>query len=365
MDKVKVLHVGLDPHLGGIETYLMKISSHIDRNRFQFDFLVHDEEHPCFYEELKAMGCNFHFVRSRRTSYLGNIKDLDALFEKEHYDIVHCHLNSLTYITPALRALKAGSKVIVHSRNAGSGQGSSSALLCALNKYRLPYGKITMAAVSDKAGEWMFGKGKPVIVLNNGLDAEHYQYSEEKRGSMRKEFNMAMDAEVIAHVGAFRPQKNHGFLLDIFAFYSKDHPSSKLLLVGDGELKKEMEEKVETLGLGKQVIFAGQRRDLDYILSGSDKFLFPSLYEGFPNALLEAEASGLLAIASDTITKQACLENSICLSLNASPEEWAKTLATPSLVNRQRFTKVVDDAGFGIGSEMQRLVAVYDKVLGK
>lgn len=364
MSRIRILHVGLDTHLGGIETYLLKISSNIDRNRFEFSFLAYDDEKPCFFDELSALGYKFHFVRSRRKSWFGNAKDIRELFSKERFDIIHCHLNSLTYITPALEGLKAGSKVIIHSRNGGSAIGSSSRILGAINRFRMPWDKVKCVAVSDLAGQWMFGKHGDYTVLNNGLDTGKYRYSESSREAIRKEFAIPSDAEVVADVGAFRTQKNHSFLVDVFNQYHKTHPDSRLILVGEGELEDEIKNKVSELGIRDSVLFTGRRTDISAILSASDKYLFPSLYEGFPNALLEAEASGLLCVSSSTITEQACLGNCIRVSLNAPIKDWVSALEHPVVSDRAGCVEMVEKAGFGIGEEINRLENLYNSLSG-
>lgn len=361
--KIKILHVGLDVNLGGIETYLLKISRNIDKSRFDFSFLAYDGIKPCFYKELSALGCNFYFVTSRRTSYLGNIKDLRALFLREKFDIVHVHLNSLTYITPVIEALKAGCRVIAHSRNAGAADGSSSRILCSINRYRFPYNKVTLAAVSDKAGEWMFGKRK-VLVLNNGLDTSLYRFNEEKREKMRKDMNLE-NKIVVIHVGAFRAQKNHKRVIEIFNEYHRRNNNSILLLVGKGELMDKAKALEVSLGLGESVRFLCERKDLDFLLSSSDYFLFPSFYEGFPNALLEAEASGLRCVVSDTITKEAILDNATPLSLDEDNEKWCDALSLPPLCDREKYSDIVEEKGFGIKDEMQRLENLYSSLMEK
>lgn len=364
-DRIKVLHVGLDSRLGGIETYLLKIASHVDRSRFQFDFLAFNGVEPCFYRELSSLGCGFRFVRGRREHFFGNIKDVRMLMENEKYDIVHCHLNSLSYITPALEGLRSGAKVIVHSRNGGASSGSSSRFFCLINKYLLPYDKMTLLAVSDKAGEWMFGRERRFTVLNNGIDTERYKYSFEKRQSFRKQLGIDDDREVVLHVGAFRPQKNHSLLIDIFKEYSISHPSSILVLVGTGELEGKMKDKVSSLDLQDKVLFLGQRLDLDYVLSGSDKFLFPSLYEGFPNALLEAECSGLWCVASSSITKEVMFDSTVSLGLDEPVAKWVEALARGNVANREECSLVVDEKGYGVKSEVERLEGVYMNLLGE
>ena len=364
MSGIRVLHVGLDTHLGGIETYLLKISSNIDRNRFDFGFLAYDNQSPCFFNELSDLGFNFHFVRSRRKSWFGNAKDIRNLLAKEKYDIVHCHLNSLTYITPALEGLKAGAKVIIHSRNGGSAIGSSSRILGAINRLRMPWNKVTRVAVSDLAGKWMFGKNRSFLVLNNGLDTAKYRFSREERTAVRKELDIPQNAEVIANVGAFRTQKNHSFIIDIFKEYHQRHNDSILLLVGEGELEDEIKKKVSECGIENNVIFSGRRSDIGAVLSASDKYLFPSLYEGFPNALIEAETSGLLCVSSTSITEQACLDNCIRVSLDAPVSVWVSALEKPVVSDRSTCVEMVEKAGFGIKEEIARLENLYTTLVG-
>ena len=364
MDKIRILHVGLDTHLGGIETYLLKISSNIDRRCFEFSFLSYDDQKPCFFDELSALGCKFYFVRSRRKSWFGNAKDIRELFSREKFDIIHCHLNSLTYITPAIEGLRAGAKVIIHSRNGGSAMGSSSRILGLINRFRMPWNKVKCVAVSDLAGQWMFGTHREFTVLNNGLDTEKYRYSEQNREAIRKELGIPSDAEVIANVGAFRTQKNHAFLIEVFKQYHQKHPESRLLLVGEGELEDEIKRKVSEYGISNKVIFAGKRNDISAVLSASDKYLFPSLYEGFPNALIEAETSGLLCVSSSTITEQACLDNCLRVSLDAPIADWVSALEHPVVSDRAGCVEMVEKAGFGIREEIERLENLYVSLLG-
>lgn len=359
MRTIHILHVGLDTHLGGIETYLYKITSNIDRNHFKFSFLAYDNEKPCFFDELSALGCKFNYVRSRRRSWFGNKKDVRQLLKKEKFDIIHCHLNSLTYITPALEGLNAGAKVIVHSRNAGSAIDSSSRLLSAINKYRMPWKKVTCAAVSDLASKWMFGNNTPFIILNNGIDTKKYQFSGIDRKQIREELGISEDKEVICNVGAFRTQKNHLFLIDVFKEYHSKHTDSLLILIGEGELKERIEDRIRDNNLKDAVLLLGKRTDVSALLSASDKFLFPSLYEGFPNALIEAETNGLLCISSSSITEQACFDNCLRVSLDSPISEWVSALETDVKGNRLVYAEKVEDAGFGIHEEMSRLEKLY------
>lgn len=359
MAKVRILQVGMDSNLGGIETYLLKVVTHCNPTLFHFDFLTFDSRMPYYYEELKELGCGFRNIRSRRSNWFGSKKDLRELLRMEQYDIIQCNLNSLSYIDPILEGIQCGSKVIAFSHNAGSGFGSSSKVLCGLNSCRFPYSEAILVACSEKAGRWMFGDRHDFKVLNNGIDSSRFRFSEKQREEGREELGIPMNSEVILHVGAFRPQKNHLFLIEVFRKYQDEHPDSWLLLVGTGDLLETVKAKVSDLGLSERVLFLGIRNDMDRILSISDKFLFPSLYEGFPIAMLEAQSSGLRCIASSDITKEVFLSNSTAVELNAPISEWTKALSLPNTIIRNEAWQEIEHVGLGLESDIRRLENLY------
>lgn len=361
MEKIRILHVGMDTHLGGIETFLLSMVQHMDRERFHFTFLGYDDQKPYFHEELAALGCDFRYVRSRRKGLLKNKADLERLFQVEHYDVVHCNQNSLSNSVPALVALKQGIPVIVQSHNGGSVKGLTS-FLNSLNRIRFPFDRVTALAVSDIAGKWMFGEKCAYQVLNNGVDTEKFRYFCEQRILKRKELGLSSDDEVFISVGAFREQKNHRFMIDIFHAYQKKHAKAKLVLVGTGGLSDEIVAKVNALGLDGNVLFLGARRDIPQLLSCADKFLFPSLYEGFPIALIEAEANGLSCIVSSVISEQACLENSVRVSLDSSVDDWVRAMEISAPECRDLYADLVAKAGFGIETEIRILENLYSSL---
>lgn len=359
---MKILFTGLDSanKVGGIETYIYKILSHINLKLFQIEFLAFKGVEPCFYKEFLALGCKFHFVTSRKKNCFRNKKEIRELLRRENFDIVHCHLNSLSYITPCVEASKLRIPVIVHSRNSAIIASRLSRILHHLNFFRLRFLPVTRVAVSDVAGMWMFGK-KSFLVLNNGINTELYRFSEDARLSIRQELGVSRNTEVFVCVGAFRPQKNHHFLINIFAEYLKEKPEAILLLVGEGDLRAEIERCVQIKGIKNNVKFLGLRKDIPNILSAADKFLFPSFYEGFPNALIEAECCGLRCIVSDSITKQAVV-NELCdmVSLKAPVEEWIFAMKKNADVkNRLSATNKIIDMGLDIESEIKRLTNLY------
>ena len=183
MNKIRVLHVGLDSHLGGIETFLLSMAKNFDFDKYHFTFLCYKGENPCFYDELKALGCDFCFIAGRRDNIVKNRVELNKLFKTAHFDIVHCHQNSLSNSAPALIAIKNGAKVIIHSHNSGTIFGKTS-LLHKINSFRFPFDKITPLAVSNLAGRWMFGNKVQFQVLDNGIDVKEFKFSESARARL-------------------------------------------------------------------------------------------------------------------------------------------------------------------------------------
>jgi glycosyltransferase involved in cell wall biosynthesis len=189
-------------------------------------------------------------------------------------------------------------------------------------------------ACSRNAGDWLFGRrvlaSEQLIVLNNAVDIQEFAYDAQARKLIRNELQ-ATGRLVIGHVGRFNEQKNHGFLIDVFKAIHDNNPKALLVLVGDGHLKPAMERKVASLGLSSQVRFLGIRNDIPKLMQGMDLFLFPSLFEGLPVVLVEAQASGLRCVATDTITSDANVTGRVdFMSLKETPEQWAQVVLNSS-----------------------------------
>ncbi|MGI6537804.1 MAG: glycosyltransferase [Caldicoprobacterales bacterium] len=174
------------------------------------------------------------------------------------------------------------------------------------------------------AGEWLFGKNAEFTILKNSLDTKMYLFDEDKRAIVREKLNIS-EKFVIGHIGRFHVQKNHEFLIEIFRHIVNMHSGSILLLIGEGHLRDNIEQKVKFYNLQEKIKFLGVRSDVPDLLQAMDVFLFPSLFEGFPNVLAEAQAAGLRCVASDRITDSIKITDLIeFLSLEESSEKWAK-----------------------------------------
>ncbi|MBS5884529.1 glycosyltransferase [Clostridium sp.] len=360
----RVLHFGICSSLGGIETYLLKVAKNFDRKKYKFDFLVIGNKNPCFFNELKDFRCDFFFVESRKKNYFKYIYELNKLFKNEKFDIVHCHLNSLKNISVVLVALKYGNKVIVHSRNGGGDFNLVEKMVNKINYYRLPKRKVKLLAVSNIAGKWMYGDNTDFTVINNSIDIKKYKFQNDKRNEIRKQYGLE-GKKVIIHTGAFRKQKNHSLLIDIFNEVLKIDSNYKLVLIGQGPLKYEIENKIKSYGIKEKVVFLGARNDISELLSAADIYLFPSFFEGFPNALIEAEASGLTCLVSDVITKEVIIPN-LCesFSLKRSAKEWAKKLISMEINNDRNYgINYLKNNNLDIDHEMMKLDSIYKEVI--
>lgn len=358
---MKILHYGLTNHLGGIETYLKKITLEMHSSeKMDFSFVIIGNNIPCFYEEFKELGCEFYFITPRKKNYLKNYLELKKIFKYGNFDICHFHLNSLSYLLPVKISKKFCSKVIIHSRNSNVKLGLVSRLLHSINYFAIPR-KTTLLAVSDLAGKWMFGN-KKFITINNGIDIQKYKFSSISREKIRLNLKIQNDV-VITNVGAFRYQKNHEFILKIFKNLTEINSCYKLILVGDGALFENIKNKSKELNIDKNIIFLGNEKNVAEILSASDAFLFPSIFEGFPNALLEAHVSNLPSFYSDSITTDIDYSKlGTRISLTKSSIDWARIIDTTLNLKHKRdsFTNLDELRRFSVSNEIKILKDVYE-----
>lgn len=293
---------------GGAETFLMKLYRKIDRAKYQMDFGVYSEQEGFYDEEIRSMGGKVHHLIPKTKNFSLYKKSLYDLVSKEKYEHVLRITSNAAGFYDLKIAKEAGARVCI-ARSSNSSDGGSWKAEIVNYLSRVLYQKYVdvKIAPSDLAAYYTFGKKAvdkgEVYFMNNGLDLDVYRFSQFGRDCVRKEFNIE-GKFVVGHIGRFSHQKNHNFLIDVFAEIRKKNSDAVLLLVGDGELKGQVQNKVKQLGLDNSVIFAGIRKDIPALLSAMDVFVFPSLYEGMPNTVIEAQATGLPCIISDCITSE-------------------------------------------------------------
>lgn len=366
MDKpIRILHVIGRMDRGGAETMIMNLYRHIDRTQIQFDFVENTPNHMSFDDEILSLGGRIyrcpHYSAVNHFSYCLWWKR----FFDEHgseYSIVHGHLGSTAAIYLSY-AKRHGIYTIAHSHNT-NGTGLRDRIY---QVYAYPTRMIAdfFFACSVDAGIDRFGKktvNRPGAfhVLNNAIDTSRFQYDEQAREKIRARFGLD-DSVVFGHVGRFFAQKNHEFLIDIFASIAKQCGNAKLLLIGGGELEEQIVRKVEKLGLRDQVVFAGTQEDTAPFYQAMDVFLFPSLYEGFGMVAVEAQASGLPCIISDKVSRECILTDDLVYvcSLEDSAENWASCALEHSSYSRSDHSLQIRDRGYGAEETSKWLEQFY------
>lgn len=350
---------------GGIEAVVMNYYRHIDRNKVQFDFYFAAASTFPQREELECLGAGIYPIPSY-SHPLAYHRALYKAFKNQKYKVVHAHLSTMSLFA-LFPAWRAGVPVrICHNHSTACwGEGKKTLLKYILRPFNKLFATVWFACGED-AGRWMYGdrafdEGK-VCVMPNAIDTEKFAFDPAARTQLRQDLGIPQEALVVGHVGRFTYAKNHSFLVQVFALLKQQSPDAKLLLVGEGELKQQIKEKVAKLGLQDDVIFAGTRSDVAKLYSVMDVFCLPSWYEGFGLVALEAQANGLPCCLSTKISAEVILrpcqgDYQFCgarqLELG-EPEKWCK-----ELLRSRRETSILNTRGYDINERSKQLERFY------
>ena len=359
MTTTRVLQVVTHMECGGLESMLMNYYRHVDRKKIQFDFLVHRQERAAFDDEIESLGGKIYRLQRLVPWSKSYLAALNAFFDEHpEYKIIHVHQDCLSSVI-----LKAANQHgvpvrIAHSHSANQDKNLKYPIKLWF-KRTIPEYATHLFACGKNAGDWMFG-GAPYQIINNAIDAAAYAYDPAKRAEMRRQLGLT-DELVVGHVGRFNQPKNHPFLLEIFTALLKKEANAVLLLVGGGEDMPKIQAKAQTLGIAERVRFLGVRSDVADLLQAMDIFVFPSLYEGLPVTMVEAQASGLPCIISDKVPPECILTDGLVdiMPLSEAPEAWAaKILEKRSILRTDHHTEITAH-GFDITTEAAKLQEFY------
>lgn len=370
---LRILHVVGRMNRGGVETWLMHVLRHIDRSLFRMDFLVHTSEPGTYDEEIRSLGSRILpcLHPSRPRLYAQNFKRI--MRDYGPYQVVHSHVHHYSGYTLRL-AYQAGVPVrIAHSHNDTVRQEAEAGVgrrlyLALMTRWIGQYATVHLAC-SSKAGSALVGRHttdhQRWKTLYYGIDMAPFEPGVDASDS-RAELKIPPDAFVIGHVGRFEEQKNHAFLVEIAAEVIRRDPNTCLLLVGDGPLRKSIQDQVNDMGLAQHVVFAGVRSDVPRLMkSAMDVFLFPSLFEGLGLVLVEAQAAGLPCVFTDVVPNEADVVTPLIrrVPLSQPASAWAgavlairdagRTTSPPSA-----FRQVIGSP-FNIATAVKRVEDVY------
>lgn len=361
---VRVLHAVPDMNSGGIENYIMNMYRLIDRDKVQYDFLVHHAERGFFDDEIESLGGTIYRLPVLDSYNVPRyLRDLKLLFDDGSYEIVHGHAASLAYLYLGAAERSGVKNRIAHSHGASflkTPKGYAKRLLFMGAK---KHANIRLAC-STEAGKYLFGDS-PFQVALNAIDPKRFAFDERCRAGARSELGIACDSFVVGHIGRFNLQKNHSFLLDIFKQLKQLRPDSVLLLVGKGELKEAVKKKVRTLELEESVLFVDVTQQPEKYYCAMDCLVMPSLFEGLPLTGIEAQCAGLPCFFSTSITREVsigALANFIDLS--EGDEGWAREVLSSCVdeIDRSGCWRLAGKAGYDVRANAEKMQRFYESL---
>jgi len=327
---IRILHVFGKMNRGGAETLIMNIYRNINRSLIQFDFLVHTEDKCDYDDEIRQLGGKiFSIPPYEGVNHFKYKRILNNFFSShsEHH-VVHGHVRSTASIYLKI-ANSYNKKTIAHSHSTSSGSGFTS-LYKDFLQYFIRYNADYFFACSMDAGEWLFGKNivnsQRYYLVKNAIDINKFKFNKYLRNELREKLNLENN-NVIGHVGRFTDEKNHSFLIDILEEILDVDKSYKLLLIGVGPLENYIKKIVTERKLDNYVIFLGNTSYVEKYLNAMDIFVFPSIYEGLGISVIEAQASGLPCVISNSIPEEVVASHNVkSLDLNHPAEVWSNTI---------------------------------------
>ena len=371
---IRILQWGMTTGLGGIETFMMNVYRHMDTSKVKFDFLQDHNDGPLHFEdEIKDMGGRIYRVLVPQRDSLIKSRTCMPQFFKQHPEIVGVHMHAnFPYALPLKYAQRAGIGLrILHSHNIEEYQHHENPLRAFLwgmrgraiakdiDRYPTYY-----FACSDLAANFMF-PGKPYTWIRNGIDTERFAYTASVRGRLRGELGFSNSTTVIGCCGGLRPQKNPLFLLDVFERYHAINPDSVLMMVGDGILRDELEQRIAHKQLTACVRLLGQRADAAELYQAMDAFVLPSVAEGLGIVYIEAQCAGLPCLGSAAVVPQSAKVSDLMRfePLEHGPQAWAEQLDTMlrNAGERSSHAGEVRSAGYEMSDVAAQLQEFYVK----
>ena len=342
----------------GIESFIMNMYRHIDREKIQFDFLVLRNQEEFYDNEIRKMGGKKYYVQSNIQNtwfrVLDEARQIEAFLKKHHYDIVHIHYTTPLRAPYLLAAKKAGVSIRIYHAHSAAVSGKSKLKLIIYEYYRKKIAEwgTDWFGCSKAAAEWIFPqkliKNGDVEIVYNGIDSERFKYDQSKRVATREQLRLG-NAYTVINTGRFIEQKNQNFVLEVFKKVKLEYPNSKLLLLGNGSLLEKIKEKAQKMNISEDVYFLGVKKNVEDYLCAADCYIMPSLYEGLPVAAVEAECNGLPCVMSKNITREVALtQKATFLSLDDPAERWAKKILSYRDDTREDTSEIIVTKGYDV-----------------
>lgn len=369
---IRVLQINANSkHYGGVSSMIYEIYKNIDRKKFQFDFVSPIKTtYELKRKEIEDMGGTIIELNTKGNAIVRKIqiyKRLKKLIKERKYDIAHINSGSFFFNLEIAMIAKWTkiNKRIVHSHNGINPKQKMKNKIIRICKPLLNLYATDFLTCSNEASQNMFTnkliKSNRIIMIKNGIETDKFKFNQNKRDEYRKQLNIE-NKIVLGNIGRFMEQKNHKFLLEVFKELLKLNNNFVLLLIGDGELKQDIENYAKELQIDSNIKFLGLRNDIPELLSCMDLFIMTSIHEGLPVVGIEAQASGLPMILSDCITKEVKLSDNVnYISLDKSAYDWASeiNIISQKEISRQNAYNNVKEQGFDIKQTVNKIQEIY------
>lgn len=351
---------------GGVESVVMNYYREIDHKKVQFDFIIDNDSTTVPEKEIKYLGGRVFRVAPYQHLYRYQ-KDLKKIFKNNHYNIVHSHLNTLS-VFPLKVAKECGVPVrIAHNHSTSApGERKKNLLKNILRQFSTIYPTDYMSPTYN-TGKWLFGEKvaeNELLVIKNAIPIEKFKFNKDVRKNYRKKLGLNSHDFVIGNIGRLVWSKNQDFILEVFKKVLNQIPSAKLLIVGEGPLKKDLQNKVEKLNLEKKVLFLKYEKNIENIYQVMDCFLLPSFYEGLGMVAIEAQAAGINTICSDKVPTEVGLSN-LCafIDLEHGVTVWAEKIIDiknkSDVLKRPFYYDKLVKSGYDIKTAAANLTNIY------
>ena len=367
----RILQVVGGMNRAGAETFLMNVYRKLDRTKFQFDFLVYTDKKQDYEDEIIELGGRVIHMPCR--AGFGMIKSIRKIKRiiREYGPYVAVHAHTLHNIAFVLLAVKGCGdvKCIAHSHSTQNVLRASYLkklyerwslrIIRKKSKYCL--------ACGEEAGDYLFGERfrREGIIIRNGVDVGKYFCAEPIAMEEKRELGISSNELIIGSIARFCFIKNHAFMIEIAKQLRQRGIAFKMLLIGQGELQQEIAEKINAEGLDSTVLLLGIREDIPQLLKTMDVFLLPSLFEGNPVTLVEAQASGLPCVISDTITEKIDMGLGLIsrLSLDGDINIWVEEILQAkdkAIFDSKKVVRAFNSKNYDIDSVVKLLTSIYE-----
>ena len=347
---------------GGAETMLMKLFRACKMKGVIFDFAVFTDERGFYDDEIRELGGKIYHL-GKRNPFIVLLRYI-MLLRRDKYDFLIQSTEQAHRAIFALFAKYCGvKKIVIRSTNSKTGRGILVDLLELTLRWIPNLAANVKIAPSIQAGNFLFGMRSKYSILHNGINTNEYRFDDNVCSEYREKLNV-QDKFVVGHIGRFEKQKNHTFLINVFLEILKIRPQSVLVLVGSGSLKSHIKQMASDLGISSKIIFLERRNDIPKLMMAMDVMIFPSLYEGMPNVVIEAQTTGLPCLVSDTVTGDCGLTNKVTfLSLKQMPSIWAESACdvVEDNYNRHDSYKQIKAAGYDIEDVANKFLNLFYK----